>query len=648
MEREGHAEERKEVRSAPASTAAPPPVRAPRGLLQVQRSSGNRAATAVARSLNAGTLGEMEHAFGLDFGGVRVHPDSPRAGGATHAVTQGEDVHFAPGRFAPGTGGGDRLIAHELAHVAQTRSGAPPASALAVEVDADLAADAAVAGRPAGVTVGASPAAAHAFEAWEHRSLGDAHGGSDRSVTLPNGITLTYGQVVALSGDFYRSPEALMKSSRSELEQILAVMDRESRQAREGGGAPGQDQVNQNNADYEMATTGHSRTGFNQGPLGGDANAPGGAHGEVREGEHVESGAPGAEAGFLDLAGANEAHFSPENIRLNFEPKHQLALDLARQAWQARHPGATPVGMSGGAVPAARTGNAPPPGAAAPVPAAGRPDPAASATAPGTASADVGADQAQQLEAQAWLSSAFSDHYLTDAFASGHLISGSLGRTVCADFYSSHNEALIAACTACAQADSGVSTLDALAMTEIVNGIVSSRRASLLLKVVHDRLNSGGVEVRNALGTAWRTLGDANLAHSPETRVQAGLASKASRDAVQDALATGGTTRALAALDYVPDVASFDGGPFMPIAQFALDPTVWQATLTRTTLSRDPNSNELYKLIKGNIVPQAAVMARKGARGAAQTARDWTDTVREAPSDFARWLDSGVRGIYGQ
>ena len=36
---------------------------------------------------------------------------------------------------------------------------------------------------------------------------------------------------------------------------------------------------------------------------------------------------------------------------------------------------------------------------------------------------------AEALEGQAWLASGFSDHYLTDAFAAGHLISGLDGRT---------------------------------------------------------------------------------------------------------------------------------------------------------------------------------------------------------------------------
>jgi hypothetical protein len=65
---------------------------------------------------------------GLDLSAVRVHTDrragdSARALGAA-AYTVGNDVVFAPGAYAPGTAHGDRVLAHELAHVAQrARSG---------------------------------------------------------------------------------------------------------------------------------------------------------------------------------------------------------------------------------------------------------------------------------------------------------------------------------------------------------------------------------------------------------------------------------------------------------------------------------------------------------------------------------------------
>lgn len=69
----------------------------------------------------------MERRFGADFSGVRVHDDARAAESAravdAHAYTVGRDVVFAAGRYAPGTAGGDRLLAHELAHVVQEAPG---------------------------------------------------------------------------------------------------------------------------------------------------------------------------------------------------------------------------------------------------------------------------------------------------------------------------------------------------------------------------------------------------------------------------------------------------------------------------------------------------------------------------------------------
>ena len=66
----------------------------------------------------------IEPALGTDLGSVRVHADSslaPRLG--AEAFTAGNDIHFAPGRYSPGSSSGMHLLSHELAHVAQNRSG---------------------------------------------------------------------------------------------------------------------------------------------------------------------------------------------------------------------------------------------------------------------------------------------------------------------------------------------------------------------------------------------------------------------------------------------------------------------------------------------------------------------------------------------
>lgn len=69
----------------------------------------------------------FERGFGQDFSQVRVHtgPDAgafARSMGAK-AVTSGDDIAFAQGRFAPDSTQGRTLLAHELAHVAQQRQG---------------------------------------------------------------------------------------------------------------------------------------------------------------------------------------------------------------------------------------------------------------------------------------------------------------------------------------------------------------------------------------------------------------------------------------------------------------------------------------------------------------------------------------------
>ncbi len=69
----------------------------------------------------------FEAAFGRDLGHVRVHRDAEAVGAAealsAHAFTVGSDIFFGEGEYAPGTPGGDRLLAHELTHVVQHDQG---------------------------------------------------------------------------------------------------------------------------------------------------------------------------------------------------------------------------------------------------------------------------------------------------------------------------------------------------------------------------------------------------------------------------------------------------------------------------------------------------------------------------------------------
>lgn len=75
--------------------------------------------------LDALTRHWFERRFGRDFGDVRVHTGPSAAQAAeslgAEAVTYGPHVVFGEGRYAPGTGEGRSLLAHELTHVVQQR-----------------------------------------------------------------------------------------------------------------------------------------------------------------------------------------------------------------------------------------------------------------------------------------------------------------------------------------------------------------------------------------------------------------------------------------------------------------------------------------------------------------------------------------------
>src|SRR6185503_5049447 len=67
---------------------------------------------------------KMEEAFGADFSSVRVHPGSSRATTlGARSYTQGDEIHVAPGHWAPETSSGQELLGHELTHVVQPRAG---------------------------------------------------------------------------------------------------------------------------------------------------------------------------------------------------------------------------------------------------------------------------------------------------------------------------------------------------------------------------------------------------------------------------------------------------------------------------------------------------------------------------------------------
>lgn len=93
-----------------AETTAVPPI-----AHEVLRSPG--------RQLDPTTQAYMEPRYGHDFSQVHVHTDEKAAQSAravnARAYTVGRDVVFGASQFAPETRDGQRLLAHELAHVVQ-------------------------------------------------------------------------------------------------------------------------------------------------------------------------------------------------------------------------------------------------------------------------------------------------------------------------------------------------------------------------------------------------------------------------------------------------------------------------------------------------------------------------------------------------
>jgi hypothetical protein len=104
-----------------SSSFKPHPSEVPPSVYDVLRSSGE--------PLDANTRSFFEPRFGHDFSQVRVHTDA-RASDSARAVdalayTLGRDIVFAHGHFTPRTVSGQRLLAHELAHMIQQSVAAP-------------------------------------------------------------------------------------------------------------------------------------------------------------------------------------------------------------------------------------------------------------------------------------------------------------------------------------------------------------------------------------------------------------------------------------------------------------------------------------------------------------------------------------------
>ena len=109
-------------------SAAPTPIGTPLvgregGALDTGTSSAIESARGSGAALPGEVRRRMETAFATDFSSVRVHDDERSAqlnsAVSAHAFTTGSDIFFGRGKFAPSTPSGERMLAHELAHVVQ-------------------------------------------------------------------------------------------------------------------------------------------------------------------------------------------------------------------------------------------------------------------------------------------------------------------------------------------------------------------------------------------------------------------------------------------------------------------------------------------------------------------------------------------------
>ncbi len=126
-----------------AAAAGRTDVLGPEGMLGLQRAVGNAGVGSLVEEerspvhdvvssgggspLDTSTRADMESRFGADFSDVRVHTD-----GAAHesaksvnaqAYTVGSNIVFQRDKYDPSSAGGQHMLAHELTHVVQQRSG---------------------------------------------------------------------------------------------------------------------------------------------------------------------------------------------------------------------------------------------------------------------------------------------------------------------------------------------------------------------------------------------------------------------------------------------------------------------------------------------------------------------------------------------
>jgi hypothetical protein len=201
------------------------------------------------RALDGGARAPLERSFGRSFADVRVHEDGVAEERGALAVTEGRDIHFAAGKLAPESPAGRKLLAHELTHVVQQESApaTPQAQAKTAAADSgdalereadDIGARAAAGRSVAGAVQGRTRAQTpQHFTEKEHKSIGDAGAGEFKNgVELAPGYLVSYGDMVAMGGDYFETLDELRNlasiegadgqrpGTRDEVEYVRLVM----------------------------------------------------------------------------------------------------------------------------------------------------------------------------------------------------------------------------------------------------------------------------------------------------------------------------------------------------------------------------------------------------------------------------------------
>ena len=200
---------------------------------------------------------------------------------------------------------------------------------------------------------------------------------------------------------------------------------------------------------------------------------------------------------YLELAKRNTPHFTPGNRR-QWRKMHTEALELAKRTTKGK-----------GIFTAAQFG-------------------------------DQGAGHDPEFEKALFIDAA-AGHFLTDAFASGHLFDKDALEVAITMYLRDHTP-----------------KPDNPEMSTYY-GIVGAAGAmpQLVLKNVHDRMNREGFEVTNGRGMKWRTFGDQYLAKAQDTQRIAALAIYVSRRQVYQARA-GADPDPAKVESFLPDQASID------------------------------------------------------------------------------------------